>query len=78
MVGAKDHGTTRQPAQKQSVNLRAMDIEKLQRTIKETQLEMEQARKEMEGVEKKWAKKGKEAAKWRDSILKGKPMVGSD
>ena len=65
-------------AQKKSVNLRAMDMEKLQRTIRETQTEMEQARKEMEVMEKRYAKKGKEATKWRETMLKGKIMVGSD
>ena len=77
--GATDHGTARQQqGPMQRVNLRAMEMEKLQRTIKETQIEMEQARKEMEGVEKRWMKKGKEAAKWRESMLKGKAMVGLD
>lgn len=74
----KDHSAARQPAQPKHLNLRAMDLEKLQRTIKETQMEMEQARKEMEAMEKKWGKKGKEVAKWRDSMLKGKVMVGPD
>ena len=70
--------TSRHQAQKKSVNLRAMDMEKLQRTIREAQTEMEQARKEMEAVEKRYAKKGKEATKWRETMLKGKVMVGSD
>jgi hypothetical protein len=70
--------TSRHQAQKKSVNLRAMDMEKLQRTIREAQTEMEQARKEMEAVEKRYAKKGKEATKWRETVLKGKVMVGSD
>jgi CCR4-NOT transcription complex subunit 4 len=77
-ANSTEHAAARQPVQSKSLNLRAMDIEKLQRTIKETQTEMEQARKEMEAVEKKWAKKGKEAAKWRETILKGKVMVGLD
>jgi CCR4-NOT transcription complex subunit 4 len=77
-ANSKEHGGARHHAQKKSLNLRAMDIEKLQRTIRETQTEMEHARKEMEAVEKKWVKKGKEAAKWRETILKGKVMVGSD
>ena len=77
-AGIQENAAARQQAPKHSLNLRAMDIEKLQRTIKETQAEMEQARKEMDTVEKKWAKKGKEAAKWRESILKGKAMVGPD
>ena len=77
-VNSKEAATTRHQAQKKSVNLRAMDMEKLQRTIREAQTEMEQARKEMEAVEKRYAKKGKEATKWRETMLKGKVMVGSD
>ena len=77
-AGTQDNAAAKKQAQHHSLNLRAMDIEKLQRTIKETQVEMEQARKEMDTVEKKWVKKGKEAAKWRESILKGKAMVGPD
>lgn len=74
----KEHGVDGQQAPKKSVNLRGMDMAQLQRTIRETQTEMEQARKEMEAMEKKWAKKGKEATKWREMILKGKVAVGSD
>ena len=77
-ASAKEQVAARQHAQKKSLNLRAMDTEKLQKTIRETQMEMEQARKEMEAVEKKWVKKGKEAAKWRETILKGKIAVGSE
>jgi hypothetical protein len=77
-VNSKEHSAARPPPQTKSLNLRAMDLDKLQRTIKETQMEMEQARKEMEAVEKKWGKKGKEAAKWRETMLKGKVMVGPD
>jgi hypothetical protein len=32
----------------------------------------------MEAVEKRYAKKGKEATKWRETMLKGKVTVGSD
>lgn len=74
----KEQAAARQQAHHKSLNLRAMDIEKLQRTIRETQTEMEQARKEMEAVEKKWVKKGKESAKWRETMLRGKTMVGLD
>ncbi len=68
----------RREVSKKIPNLRAMDIEALQRTIKETQAEVDAARKEMEAMEKKWVKKGKEAAKWKESILKGKTMTSSD
>lgn len=67
---SKDHAGVRHENQKNLPNLRAMDIEKLQRTIRETQAEVDQARREMEAMEKKWVKKGKEAAKWRESTLK--------
>jgi CCR4-NOT transcription complex subunit 4 len=69
---------SRHQAQKKSINLRAMDMEKLQRTVREAQIEMEQARKEMEAAEKRYAKKGKEATKWRETMLKGKVIVGPD
>ena len=59
-------------------NLRGMDIETLQRTIKDTQAEVDAARKEMEAMEKKWVKKGREVAKWKESILKGKSMTSSE
>ena len=64
--------------QGQGVNLRQMDIEELQKRIRETQAEMEQAKKDVEAMDKKWAKKGKEVSRWREGILKGKLGVWSD
>jgi hypothetical protein len=77
-ANSKERSAARPPRHTKGLNLRAMDLEKLQRTIKESQMEMEQARKEMEAAERKWGKKGKEAAKWREAMLKGKVMVGAD
>jgi leucyl aminopeptidase (aminopeptidase T) len=77
-AGSKEHSAARPPRQTKGLNLRAMDLEKLQRIIKESQMEIEQARKEMEAAERKWGKNRKEAAKWREAMLKGKVTVGAD
>lgn len=53
-----------------AVNLRNLDVDKLQKRIRETQTEMEGARKEMEALEKKAARKAKDVAKWREALLK--------
>jgi CCR4-NOT transcription complex subunit 4 len=53
-----------------TINLRNLDVDKLQKRIRETQLEMEGARKEMEVLEKKAARKAKDVARWRDALLK--------
>ena len=64
--------TKQKEQQQQPVNLRAMDVEALQRLVKETQLEVEQSRREMEGVEKRWAKKSRELGRWREGLLREK------
>ncbi len=53
-----------------AVNLRNLDVDKLQKRIRETQIDMEGARKEMEALEKKAAKKAKDVARWREALLK--------
>lgn len=53
-----------------AVNLRNLDLDKLQKRIRETQVEMEGARKEAEALEKKAARKAKEVARWREALLK--------
>ncbi len=53
-----------------AVNLRNLDVDKLQKRIRETQVEMEGARKEMEALEKKAARKAKDVARWREALLK--------
>ena len=53
-----------------SVNLRNMDVDKLQRRIRETQVEVEGARKEAEGLEKRTARKAKDVVKWREALLR--------
>jgi CCR4-NOT transcription complex subunit 4 len=53
-----------------AVNLRNLDVNQLQKRIRETQVEMEGARKEMDALEKKAARKAKEVAKWREALLK--------
>ncbi len=53
-----------------SVNLRNLDVNKLHKRIRETQGEMEGARKEMEALEKKAARKAKDVARWRGALLK--------
>ena len=63
----------------QAQNLRAMDLEKLNQRIKETKDEMDLLRKEVETMEKKWGKKTREAARWKDTVLKmGKGLAGID
>ena len=54
-----------------AVNLRHLDVDKLQKRIRETQVEMEAARKEMEALEKKAVKKAKDVTRWREALLKG-------
>lgn len=53
-----------------TVNLRNLDVDKLQKRIRETQVEMEGARKEMEALEKKATRKAKDVARWREALLK--------
>ena len=53
------------------VNLRAMDIEQLEKRVKEKAREIETARKDAEKAEKMVAKKSKDAGRWRDGILRG-------
>jgi CCR4-NOT transcription complex subunit 4 len=53
-----------------AVNLRTLDTEKLLKRIRETQVEMEAARREMEVLEKKAGRKAKEVARWREGFLK--------
>ena len=53
-----------------AVNLRTLDTEKLLKRIRETQVEMEAARREMEVLEKKAGRKAKDVARWREGFLK--------
>jgi CCR4-NOT transcription complex subunit 4 len=53
-----------------AVNLRTLDTEKLLKRIRETQVEMEGARREMEALEKKAGRKAKDVARWREGFLK--------
>ena len=53
-----------------TVNLRNLDVDKLQKRIRESQVEMEGARKEMEALEKKVARKAKDVTRWREALLK--------
>lgn len=53
-----------------AVNLRNLGVDKLQKRIRETQLEMEGARKDMEALEKKATRKAKDVARWREALLK--------
>jgi uncharacterized small protein (DUF1192 family) len=59
-----------QPLSSPSTNLRNLDVESLQKRIRETQAQMEVARKEMEALEKRAGRKAKEAAKWRDALVR--------
>jgi hypothetical protein len=62
-----------------AVNLRNLDVDKLQKRIRETQVEMEAARKEMETLEKKAVRKAKDVARWREALLReiGRGMGGA-
>lgn len=51
------------------LNLRALDLDALQKRVQEKQREAEEARKEIEKMEKGVAKTKRETAKWRDGIL---------
>ena len=70
MAAQQHQSTMTATKQQQPVNLRAMDVEALQRLVKETQAEMEQSRREVEGVEKRWGKKGREVGRWREGVLR--------
>ncbi len=59
------------------INLRAMDIEQLEKRVKEKAKEIETARKEAEKAEKVLAKKSKDAGRWRDGVLKGAQGLAS-
>ncbi len=56
--------------QAQNINLRALDVETLQRRVAEKQKELEAAKKEMEKIEKGMTKRNREFGKWRDAVLK--------
>jgi CCR4-NOT transcription complex subunit 4 len=78
--GAAPEGVTRKPMTPntmkrkaealKTVNLRNLDVDKLVKRIRETQVEMEGARKEMEALEKKATRKAKDVARWREALLK--------
>ncbi|KIX03697.1 uncharacterized protein Z518_07250 [Rhinocladiella mackenziei CBS 650.93] len=51
-------------------NLRALDSETLQKRVQEKQRELEQARKEMDKIEKLWTKKSKDIGRWREGLTK--------
>jgi len=48
--------------------LRALDTEGLQKRVAEKQKELEQARKEMDKVEKLWTRKSKDVGRWREGL----------
>jgi hypothetical protein len=54
-----------------NVNLRALESDVLQKRVVEKQKELEQARKEMEKIEKLWTKKSKDIGRWREGLVKG-------
>ncbi|KIW59592.1 hypothetical protein, variant 2 [Exophiala xenobiotica] len=54
-----------------NVNLRALESDVLQKRVVEKQKELEQARKEMEKIEKLWTKKTKDIGRWREGLVKG-------
>ena len=53
-----------------NINLRALDVESLQKRVAEKQKDLEAAKKEMEKMEKSTGKRNKEFGKWRDAVLK--------
>ena len=59
-----------QPPAPQNINLRALDLESLQKRVTEKQKELEAARKEMDRMEKSMGKRNREFAKWREGVLK--------
>ncbi|EXJ93172.1 hypothetical protein A1O3_01729 [Capronia epimyces CBS 606.96] len=69
--GAGDTTDTAKATKHATVNLRAMDIESLQKRVAEKQKELEQSRKEMEKIEKLWTKKSKDIGRWREGLAKG-------
>lgn len=58
-------------SQSLNVNLRALDMDALQKRVAEKQKESEQTRKEMEKIEKLWNKKSKDIGRWREGLVKG-------
>ncbi|KAK5301305.1 transcriptional repressor general negative regulator of transcription subunit 4 [Exophiala xenobiotica] len=84
-VGAPSAPTGQQPQPKENVdrnvdvddnvnvnvNLRALESDVLQKRVVEKQKELEQARKEMEKIEKLWTKKSKDIGRWREGLVKG-------
>ncbi|KAK5946140.1 transcriptional repressor general negative regulator of transcription subunit 4 [Knufia obscura] len=54
-----------------NVNLRGMDVEQLERRVKEKAREVESSRKEVERVEKMVGRKGKDVGRWRGVVLGG-------
>lgn len=53
-----------------AVNLRNLDVDKLAKRIRETQVEMEGARKEMEALEKKASRKAKDVSRWKEALVR--------
>ena len=57
-------------ASQNNVNLRALDIETLQKRVQETKKEAEESRRGVEAVEKSLGKWSKEMRKWREGVLR--------